>query len=219
MKKIKVLVADDHPVFRDGLCRLLQDEEDIDVVGLAGDGEEAVQLAEELMPDVAIIDVTMPKVSGIGAARQIKTTCPDTAIIMISAYGYESYMLASFRAGAAGYVLKNAPLQDLLTAVRMANAGQGVFDLKTINKVMQRLDQDDSRVRKASHELQRRELEVLKLAAKGDSNREIAEALVVSERTVQTHMVNIFKKLGVTSRTEAVLRALREGWITLDDLA
>lgn len=219
MDKIRVLVADDHPAFREGLCRLLGDEKDMDVVGMAADGEEAIRLAKELGPDVAILDVTMPGLNGIGAARQIKAARPQTAILMVSAYDYESYVLASLRAGAVGYLLKSTSLQDLITAVRLVHSGAGVFDAKAIGKIARRLGGDEGEEQKDFHGLHPRELEVIRLAAKGASNKEIATELVVSERTVQAHMVNIFKKLGVDSRTEAVLRALKEGWLILSDLS
>ena len=218
MERIKVLVADDHPAFREGLCRLLEEEGDLEVVARAADGEEALRLAKELLPDVAIIDVAMPEVNGIEAAKQIKASCPATAILIVSAYRYESYILASLRAGAAGYLLKNAPLRELINAVRFVHAGEAVFDLKATSSILRRLVADNAEERRRLRRLQHRELEVLRTAAKGMSNKEIAAELVISERTVQTHMVNIFKKMGVSSRIEAVLRALKEGWLSVDDL-
>lgn len=218
MKKIRVLVADDHPVFRDGLCHFLEKEEDLMVIARAADGAEAVALAKELRPDVAILDIAMPNLDGIEAARQIKDACPNTAILMLSAYGYDSYILSSLRAGAAGYLLKNAPVHELISSIRLAHAGEAVLDLKAIDKVLRYLAVEQGGERKDVEVLHHREREVIKQAAMGKSNREIAEALFISERTVQTHMVNIFQKLRVGSRTEAVLRALKEGWITLDDL-
>ena len=218
MEIIRVLVADDHPAFREGLCRLLEDEEDLEVVARPADGEETVLLAKELKPDVAIIDVAMPRLNGIEAAKQVKEACPSTAVLIISTYDYESYVLASLRAGAAGYLLKNAPLRELVSAIRMVHIGGAVFDLKAASNILHRLAANDGQERRSLEELHSRELEVLKLAARGVTNRNIASKLVISERTVQTHLVNIFRKLGVGSRTEAVLRALRKGWLTLDDL-
>jgi len=217
MVKIRVMVADDHPTFREGLCRFLEEQSDIDVIGQAGDGEEAVHLAEELVPDVAIIDVAMPGIDGIETARQIKDTCPDTNILIVSAFDYEAYVLASMRVGAAGYMLKNVPVSELINAVRLLCSGEAVFDLKSVSQVLRHLGNGEQG-KKTPAELHRRELEVLKLASKGDSNREVADELGISERTVQSHMVNIYRKLSVGSRTEAVLRALREGWLTLNDL-
>ena len=218
MKKIRVLVADDHPAFQEGLCRILEDEEDLEVIAKPADGDEAVSLARELLPDVAIIDVAMPGLNGIDAAKQIKAACPGTAIFMISAYGYESYLVASLRAGVAGYMLKTAPINELISAVRLVSAGEAVFDLKAVSKVLHRLAADKGADSRGAATLHSRELEVLRLVGKGMSNKEISIELEISERTVQTHMVNIFRKLGVGSRTEAVLRALRDGWLTLNDL-
>ena len=218
MDKIKVLVADDHPAFREGLCRFLAEEQDMEVVGQPEDGEQTVRLASELKPDVAVIDVAMPKINGIEAARQIKSVSPKTTILMVSAFGYESYLLASIRAGAAGYMLKNAPVSDLVNAVRMVHRGEALFDLKAISKILGQLAVEEGTIKRVPSELHHRELETLKLAARGMSNKEIAESLGISERTIQTHMFNIFKKLEVGSRIEAVLHALQEGWFTLDDL-
>ncbi len=218
MEKIKVLIADDHPTFRDGLCRLLGDEGDLDVVAGVADGEEAIRLAKELSPDVAIIDVAMPGIGGIEAARQIKSTCPTIAILMVSAYGYEPYILASLRAGAAGYLLKDTSLCELVSAIHAMYSGKVVFDFRAAKRILHRIANNKGEEREDIGELQCRELEALKLLAKGMSNKRIAVELGISERTVQTHLVNIYRKLGVCSRTEAVLHALKESWFTLDDL-
>lgn len=218
MAKIRVLVADDHPAFREGVCRLLEDEGDIEVVAKPSDGEEAFELAIKLRPNVAIIDIAMPKLNGIEAAKRIKAACPTTAIIMISAYDYEAYMLGSLRAGAAGYLLKSVPLRELVSAIRSVHAGEAVFDFKTVGRALHRLVAEKGEERRGLGELKPRELDVLKLVAKGMSNKEIGVELFITERTVQTHLVNIFKKLDVGSRTEAALHALKHGWFTLDDL-
>ncbi len=218
MKKIRVLVADDHPTFREGLCHFLDSQEDIEVVGQSADGEEAVKLAREIIPDVAIIDIAMPRVNGIEAARQIKEACPAIAILMVSAYDYESYLVGSLRAGAAGYMLKNAPISELISAVRLVCSEEAVFNLKGISKVLDRITTKDGE-KKNNMGLQRRELDILKRVARGLTNIQIAGELKISQRTVQTHMSNIFRKLGAHSRTEAVLHALRQGWITADELS
>jgi NarL family two-component system response regulator LiaR len=218
MQRIKIVVADENPIFREGLCRLLEDENDLEAVGTAADGEEVVRLARQVLPDVAIIDVAMPRVNGIEAATHIKAACPGTAILMMSAYRHESYMLSSLRAGATGYLLKNVSLRDLVNAIRLVHAGEGVFDLKVASKMLSRAAGDKGEGRRNLKGLRHRELEVLRLVAKGLGNKEIAAELVVSERTVQTHLVNIFRKLRVPSRTAAVFSALNEGWLTLDEL-
>jgi NarL family two-component system response regulator LiaR len=218
MDKIKIMVVDDHPAFRDGLSRLLQEETDLEVVATPEDGEQAVDLAGKLKPDVIVMDISMPKMNGIEAAKLIKTSSPEIAILIVSAYSYQSYVLAALKAGAAGYLLKNAPLQELMKAIRMVYSGEGVFDMKVTGNLLRRLATDKVEKRKDVEELHPRELQILTLAAKGMGNKEIASQLDISERTVQTHLVNIFRKLRVSSRTEAVLQGLRQGWLTLDDL-
>lgn len=217
--KIRLLIADDHPVFREGLSRLLEEESDLEVVGVAEDGQEAVRLAQERLPNVVILDVAMPKLNGIEATKQIKAACPNTAIIALSAYGYESYMLAAIGAGATAYLLKTEDLGELVDAIRVVHAGQTVLDPIAAQKLFSRLAYATGNpTLKAPHQLHQRELEILRLGTRGISNKQIAAELFISERTVQTHFVNIFRKLEVSSRTEAILHALREGLITLDDL-
>ncbi len=216
--KIRVIIADDHPAFREGLCRLLGEGQELEVVGQAADGEEAVNLSKTLNPDVAIIDVSMPKLNGIEATRQIKESSPDTAVLIVSAYQYQSYILASIRAGAIGYLTKDTPLDELLGAVRMAKTGAGIIGSRIAKSVMPWLVSGESD-RVGNLGLHPREIEVLKLTAKGMSNKEIACALNISDRTVQSHMVNIFNKLDVGSRTEAVLQGLKYGWLDVSELS
>lgn len=218
MRKIKIMIADDHPAFRDGLSRLLQEENDLEVVGTPGDGQEAVDLAFKLKPNVIIMDISMPKMNGIEAAKQIKTNIPETAILMVSAYSYQSYVMASLNAGAAGYLLKNSPLQELKKAIRLIFSGEGVFDMKVTGHLLRKLAAEKTEKHQDAEGLHARELEILTSTAKGMSNKEIASQLNISERTVQTHLVNIFRKMQVSSRTEAVLQGLKIGWLTLDDL-
>jgi two-component system, NarL family, response regulator LiaR len=217
-KPIRVLIADDHPAFRDGLCRLLDEIPDITVVARASDGSEAVKMVAEFRPDVAIVDVTMPVLDGIEATKQIKAVCADTNVLIVSAHSFGSYILAALKAGAAGYVLKTAALDEIVNAVRLLHAGEGVFDLKVGGRVLCRLAGGNVDGQDAVELLHPRELEVLRLAARGMGNKEIARELVISERTVHSHLIHIFRKLKVGSRTEAVLHALKEGWLTLEDL-
>lgn len=219
MEKIRVLVADDHPLFREGLSRLFQDEKDLECVATAEDGEEAVRLTQELCPDVAILDVNMPKLTGIDAARQIKNTCPKTAVLMLSAYKYNHYVITSIQAGVDGYLLKNTPRSELIEAIRMIHSGKGVFNLEAISKILRKLTSGKDSAKSGPNELRKRELEVLKLAARGMSNKQISSELNITDNTVGTHLVSVFRKLGVESRTEATLYALKEGLISTDDIA
>jgi DNA-binding NarL/FixJ family response regulator len=218
MSKIRVMVADDHPGFRDGLSRILSDETDFEIVANPRDGEQAIELASKLKPHVIVMDISMPRLNGIEAARQIKADCPDIAILMVSAYSYPSYALAALRAGADGYLLKNASIKRLLGAIRLVSSGEGVFYMKTTGSILHRLAGNKVEKRKDLEELRPREMQVLTLVAQGLGNKGIAQNLEISESTVQTHMVNIFRKLQVSSRTEAVLQGLKKGWMTLDDL-
>ncbi len=219
MVKIKVIIADDHPAFREGLSRLLSDESDLEVVGLTADGETAVEWAYKLHPDVVILDISMPKVNGIEAAKLIRQGSPSTRILMLTAYNYPSHVAASLQAGAAGYLSKDTSLYQITDAVRMVYAGEGVFDLKLAGKFFRQLSTSKTGSNENGEELHPRELQVLSLACRGMRNKEIAVQLKIGERTVQTHMLNILRKLHVGSRTEAILYALKQGWISLEDVA
>jgi DNA-binding NarL/FixJ family response regulator len=219
MSKIRILLADDHVVVRQGTRELLDREHDLEVVAEAGDGEEAVQLVTSHQPDVAIMDIAMPKLNGIEATKRIKRTYPSTAVLVLTAYDDDQYIFALLEAGAAGYLLKNVRAEELINAVRAVHAGESVLHPAIARKVINRFARpvEEDRKEGTAEQLTARELEVLKLAAKGMTNREIAQELVLSVRTVQVHLTNIFNKIGVGSRTEAVLYGLRAGWITLDD--
>lgn len=219
MKKIRVLLAEDHVVVREGTRELIQREQDMEVVGEAGDGEEAIELATRLRPDLVIMDIAMPKVNGVEATRRIKELYPATAVLILTAYDSEQYIFALLEAGAAGYLLKNVRGSELIDAVRAVCAGESVLHPVVTRKVLERLTgvtggPGEEGVRDV---LSEREMDVLQLASKGMSNKDIAKELSVSVRTVQAHLGNIFNKLGVGSRTEAVLHALRRGWFSLDE--
>lgn len=219
-KRIALLLADDHPAFREGLSRLLAEESDLEIVAKVGDGWEAVKAAEQFLPDVAIVDVAMPGLDGIEALRQIRIKSPRTAVIVLSAYDYESYVLPAVEAGAAAYLLKSALVDDVVAAIRAVNKGHTVFCPKASCKIVARLSESSGKTREMTElRIHGRELEVLRFAAGGLSNKAIAAKLVISDRTVQAHFRNILRKLGVSSRTEAVIRALREGWITFENLS
>ncbi len=220
MDKIKVLIADDHAVVREGTRRILEQEKDLDVVGEAADGDEAVRMAASLKPDVAIVDIAMPRMDGIEATRQIKAQSPDVTVLILSAYDDDQFVFSLLEAGAAGYLLKSVRSQELVDAVRAVHAGESVLHPAVARKVLNRFVPAADRPQqvKASEILSEREKEILRLATRGLSNSEIAKELCLSIRTVQGHLGHIFNKLQVSSRTEAVVRALKEGWVTLDDI-
>lgn len=212
------MVVDDHPAFRDGLSRLLQEEADLEVVATPGDGEQAVELAGKVKPNVVVMDISMPKMNGIEATRLIKAENPEMAVLMISAYSYQSYIIAALKAGAAGYLLKNALLHDIVEAIRSVYSGESVFDMKITGKILRRLATDRVEPSVAAGTLQPLEVQILTLAVKGLTNKEIACQMEISEHAAQSHLMNIFRKLHVGSRTEAVLQGLRQGWLSLDNL-
>ena len=220
MAKIKVLIADDHAVVREGTRRILEQESDMQVVGEAGDGEEAVNLAKSLKPDVAIIDIAMPKMDGIEATKRIKAASPSINVLILSAYDDDQFIFSLLEAGAAGYLLKSIRSRELIDAIRAVYSGESVLHPSIARKVLNRFVSTSGKPegQEPSGVLSDREMEVLKLAAKGLSNQDIAEKLCLSIRTVQGHLGHIFNKLQVGSRTEAVVRALKEGWVTLDDV-
>jgi DNA-binding NarL/FixJ family response regulator len=218
-KKIRIIIADDHIVVREGTRELLQKEEDLEVVGEAGDGEETVRLVKELKPDVAIVDIAMPRLNGIEATKQIKAISPSTAVLILTAYEYDQYVFALLEAGAAGYLLKDVRGQEVIEAVRAVHAGESVLHPVVARKALDHFVRGvDRSGGPRAQVLTDRETEILRLAAKGRSNKEIAQELGLSVRTVQAHLGNIFNKLKVGSRTEAVISGLKKGLLTLEDI-
>lgn len=220
MSAIRVLLAEDHDLVREGTRRLLEQHADLQVVGEAADGEEAVRLAQELAPDVVVMDVRMPKRNGIEATRAIKAAHPHMHVLVLSAHEDETYVLPLLEAGADGYLLKTTSGGELAQAIRSVAGGQSVFDSQVMGKVVEHLG---GKRQTYSGEgmveaLTERELEVLRALATGKSNKEIAADLLISAYTVQVHVRNILGKLGVASRTEAAAFGLRQGWIKVDDL-
>ena len=211
------MIADDHPLVCEALRQALDSEEDMEVVAEAADGEEAVKLASELKPDVAVMDIVMPKLNGIEATRKIKEIAPDTAILILTAYDDDEYILGLLDAGAAGYLLKSARGRDLVGAIRAIRSGESVLHPEIIAKLLKRATMAPAREYKTSGLLSERESEILKLVTSGMSNKEIAEKLFLSQRTIKAHLTNIFNKLNVASRSEAIVKGLQWGLVTLEN--
>lgn len=206
---------------REGTRQILEQEADLEVVAEAGDGQEAVRLAGTFKPDVAIIDIAMPKLDGIEATRQIKGLYPTIAVLILSAYDDDQFVFSLLEAGAAGYLLKSVRGRELIDAVRQVYAGESVLHPTIARKVLNHFVPPPGKPagQKPSEVLSEREMDVLKLATRGLSNQDIAEELCLSVRTVQAHLGHIFNKLQVSSRTEAVVHALKEGWVTFEDIS
>jgi NarL family two-component system response regulator LiaR len=221
MGNISILLGEDHLITRQGIRRLLEDERGFTVLGEASNGEEAVQMASELQPDVIIMDIAMPKLNGIEATRQIKLLNPRIGVLILSAYDDDEYVFAMLKAGAAGYLLKSVSGDELIRAVKAIHKGEPVLDPVIAKKVMNYFKLPDKVPNSGedSEHLSDRELDIIKLAAKGLTNKEIADKLHLSYRTVEGHMRDVFNKLGVGSRTEAVLFGLKKGWFSLEELA
>lgn len=214
---IRILLADDHKIVREGTRQLLEQSDDLIVVAEATTGEAAVQLCEELRPDVVVMDVHLPGINGIEATRLIRSKYPSIRVVVLSAYDDDRYVFPLLDAGAAGYLLKTTSGANLADAIRSAFKGEMVLDAQVSGKVVSRLAHVRTYRAGAMPEgLTERELDVLRAVARGKSNKEIGEALGISTNTVQVHLRNIFSRLGVGDRTQAVAYAIRQGWIALE---
>jgi len=214
MEGIKVLIVDDHNVVRKGIRALLETEPGITVVGEAGDGEDAVHKALALKPDVVLMDLVMPKLDGVRATRELKEKLPGVKILVLTSFAEDKRIVEAIEAGALGYLLKDSSPEDLLRAIREVHRGESSLHPKVAQRLISRL-RGGEREREWK-ELSERELAVLRLIARGLSNREIAKELGISEPTVRTHVSNILRKLHLKSRTQAALYALREGLASLE---
>jgi DNA-binding NarL/FixJ family response regulator len=209
---IRIILADDHHIVRSGIRQLLGSEDDLQVLAEAGDGEEAQALIEKHKPDVAVLDIQMPKASGIEVTRWVRAHFPEVGVLILTAYDDDPYVMAVLQAGANGYVLKTAQADDLIQAVRDVNEGKSALDPTITRKLMSNLFKPSEKT--TAEPLTDRELDVLRLAAKGFTNKAIGVQLAISDRTVQGHLAHIFAKMHSSSRTEAVMRAVSLGWIS-----
>ncbi|MGH2997343.1 MAG: response regulator [Gaiellaceae bacterium] len=213
---IRVLIADDHAVVRQGLRTFLGLQEEIDVVGEAADGEEALAAVEELGPDVVLMDLVMPRMDGVEAIRLIRERRPSTRVIVLTSFVDDDKVFPAVRAGAAGYLLKDVQPQELVSAIRTVHGGEALLHPAVAARLMEEFAAAGERPRR-SELLTPRERQVMRLIARGLANKAIARELEVSEKTVKTHVSNILGKLGLTDRTQAALYAVREGIVKLED--
>jgi DNA-binding NarL/FixJ family response regulator len=215
--RIRVLLADDHAVVRQGIRQFLEETDDVEVVAEASDGAEAIRLVEAFQPDVAVLDIRMPEVSGVEATRRIKERFPQVRVLVLTAYDDDPYVFALLQAGADGYVLKTASGDEVVRAVRAVHEGGTALSPQVAGKlVRQATARRPEGAADQVEPLTARELDVLRLAAQGKTNRAIGHELGISHRTVQGHLASIYSKLGVRSRTEAVTESLRRGWIVIE---
>ncbi len=215
---IRIVIAEDHAFVMEGTRRLLNMEPDMEVVGEASDGEQAIALVERLNPTIVLMDIAMPNVDGIEATRRIRAARPSLPVLILTAYDDDEYVFALVEAGAAGYLLKDIRGDQLVESIRAVSRGESVLHPAVARKVMRRVGGSAGEPPSPAEPLSSRELEVLRLAASGLGNDAIALRLELSARTVQAHLSHIFTKMGVSSRTQAVISALRHGWIRLEEL-
>ncbi len=224
--KIRIMIVDDHPLFREGLRRVLEEEHDLVVEAEVADGEQAIVLAREIRPDVVLLDINLPSMNGLQVTREIKSRIPDTAVINLTAYHDEEQIIRAINAGASAYYPKEVMPDKLVFAVRHVIAGQWVIEDSVLNEAELRewlLEQYRKLASPGMPEdalfvpLSAREMEILHHVVRGNSNKEIAHVLRISQQTVKNHISSILRKLDVSDRTEAAVYALRHGWIRLED--
>ncbi|MGE3269805.1 MAG: response regulator [Chloroflexota bacterium] len=210
----RLLIADDHELARLGLAGALVGERGLQIVGQARDGQEAVELCQELQPDLVLMDVRMPRLDGLRATAEIARTCPHTSVIMLTMQEDPEYVLEALKVGAAGYLLKEATRPEIVGAIRQVLAGESLLNAGLVAELLQRLGQDrQPEPERLEHPLSEREVQVLGLLAAGKTNREIAQDLVLSVSTVKTHVEHVISKLGVADRTQAAVKATQLGII------
>ncbi len=215
--KIRVIIADDHQVVREGLSAILNAREDIEVIAEAKNGLEAIEKARELKPDIILMDISMPKMNGVEATRRIKLEQPQIGIVVLTMYEEEEYIFDLIKAGVTGYMLKNSDSAQIIKAIRSTYQGESLIQPSVATKILNKFSQlSNSKAPAQPKELTDRELQVIKLVADGKTNKEIANILQISEKTVKNHVRNIFQKMEVDDRTQAAIYALKKGYIQLD---
>ncbi|HFE66312.1 MAG TPA: response regulator transcription factor [Chloroflexi bacterium] len=207
---IRILLADDHAVLRQGMAQALNMQPDMNVVAQAGNGVEAVQLVQAHQPDVALLDINMPEMDGVEATRQITAVAPQTGVIILTMYRRDDYVVEAIKAGASGYLLKEVELDELLAAIRAVARGDAVMDPAIAGRVLAALRQPQAKP-KDDPDLAERDVEILRLLAEGLTNQEIADRLYIAEKTVRNRLTHIFRKLGVENRSQAIVYAHRKG--------
>jgi NarL family two-component system response regulator LiaR len=215
--KIKVLIVDDHQVVRQGLRTFLELQPDIAVLGEAGDGQAAVEMVSQLQPDVVLMDLVMPRLDGISATRQIKALGISVKVIALTSFTEDDKVFPAIQAGASSYLLKDVSPDELVEAIRAAHRGEARLHPEIVRKLMEQVAQQSGPARQSlPHDLTGRELEVVRLVAQGRSNHEIAQSLVISEKTVKTHISNILGKLQLDDRTQLAIFAIKHGLVDQD---
>ncbi len=215
-ERIRVLIADDHTLFRKGVRTMLEAEEDMQVVGEAATGQEALEQARALMPDVILMDIKMPDLDGVAAARVLHREMPHIGIIFVTMFEDDEFVFRGLQAGGRGYILKDADPETMLRAIRAVSHGESLLGPTIAQKVLRQFAALPGRQAPLVDELTPRELEVLTLIAEGHPNKEIAQKLSISEKTVKNHINNIFSKLHVYDRTQAMLYAIRKGLVKIE---
>ena len=213
METIRVLIAEDHATVREGLKLILSSQPEIEVIGEAGDGRQAIELAKKLQPDVVLMDISMPQLNGLKATGTLKECCPEVHVLALTRHKDDGYLQQVIRAGASGYVLKQSPATELVHAIRAVASGGKYLDPAVVGKVMGGYSGRRAPNREGASEMSDREVEVLRLVAWGYSNKEIAARLDLSVKTIEVHKANAMKKLGMASRIDIVRYAVLQGWL------